>query len=99
MKKPPLEFLLACSRVSLQDFELSRLNQIANLVKQVQTIQDELRQIEGEALLARWLMEHREELVSIQTAGRMQRSFEFTAEGAPPAKALPAKRIRGEITA
>lgn len=99
MKKPPLEFLLACSRVSLQDFELSRLNQIANLVKQVQTIQDELRQIEGEALLARWLMEHREELVSIQTAGRMQRSFEFTAESAPPVKALPAKRIRGEITA
>jgi len=45
---PPWEFLLSASRNSLQSYGLSRLSRAANLRKEIS------------ALLARWLMEHRE---------------------------------------
>jgi hypothetical protein len=87
MKNPPLEFLLACSGISLRDFELSRLNRMANIRKQLHEIEDELRQVEAEASLARWLMEHRDDLLAAGAAtGKVfQHSFEFiSAAAAPP---------------
>jgi hypothetical protein len=101
MRNPPLEYLLACSEKSLQDFELNRLNHAANIRKQMQISQEEIRQADAEAALARWLMEYRGELL----AGGVltQHSFEFPTprpalpSGAPqtqpgPAAAIPAKR-------
>jgi len=33
VKNPPVDYLLLCSGISLGEFELSRLNQVANLRK------------------------------------------------------------------
>ncbi|MBZ5662720.1 MAG: hypothetical protein LAO08_20150 [Acidobacteriia bacterium] len=84
--KPPLDYLLGCSGTSLRDFELSRLNEAANLRKEILAIEDDLRQAQAEAVLARWLMEHREELLSAGVPTVFQGSFEFTA--APPEREL-----------
>lgn len=83
MRTPPLDFLLVCSNTSLQDFELSRLNQATNIRKQLLATLDELRQVEAEAVLARWLMEHRAELLAAGAslcACKSQHSFEFPAQ-------------------
>lgn len=80
MTNIPLTFLLVCSGTSLQEFELSRLNRIANLRKQLHIIQDELRQIEAEAMCARWLIEHRADLLSAGSVTVVQGEFEFAAQ-------------------
>ncbi|MGA7793436.1 MAG: hypothetical protein WCA19_10385 [Candidatus Acidiferrales bacterium] len=104
MKMPPLDFLLVCSDVSLRDFELNRLNQAANLRKTFIGILDSHLQAASEALFARWLIEHREELLSFANARGMQTSFKFQAShilpaAAPPMKACRGKRSRKEICA
>jgi hypothetical protein len=90
MNDLPLEFLLVCSGTSLQDFELSRLNRMANIRKQLHVIQDELRQVEAEAILARWLIEHREELLAAGRERASQHLFKFA--GAPPQPASSSAR-------
>lgn len=85
MENPPLDFLLVCSGMSLRDFELGRLNQIANIRKQLHAIEDQLRQVQAEAELARWLLEHREELLAAGAARgiALQHSFEFVSHAVP----------------
>jgi hypothetical protein len=98
MRTPPLDFLLGCSNASLQDFELSRRNQANNIRKQILVTMDELRQVDAEADLARWLMEHRSELLAAGASlctCKSQHSFEFPAsprsvEPQPRRKALGA---------
>ena len=93
MKIPPLDFLLVCSGISLRDFELNRLNLAANFRKTLIQIEDDLRQAEGEALLARWLIDYREELLSAGRAQELQASFEFRSHAAlPPAPPAPGPR-------
>lgn len=89
MKIPLVDFLLVCSRRSLQDFELSRLNLKANLRKTLIKILDDAVEAEGEARLARLLIEHRDaKLGSSRPA--IQTSFEFHSHPAlPPAHAEP----------
>jgi hypothetical protein len=57
---PPWEFLLSASRNSLQSYELSRLGHVANLRKEVVALLDQMIEENSAAMLARWLMEHRE---------------------------------------
>lgn len=80
MNNPPLDFLLLCSQASLEDFELSRLNRIANIRKQLHALQDELRQVEVEAALGQWLLLHREQLLAAGRALAFQSSFQFNWE-------------------
>ncbi|MGH9714103.1 MAG: hypothetical protein ACRD5M_12470 [Candidatus Acidiferrales bacterium] len=56
---PPLEYLLTSSIVSLESFELSRLNSVANLKKEFRQILDEWIEAEIEARLSRWILECR----------------------------------------
>lgn len=58
--QPPWEFLLSASRNSLQSYELSRLSHAANLRKEISALMDQWIEENSAALLARWLMEHRE---------------------------------------
>ena len=58
--QPPWEFLLSASRNSLQSYELSRLSHAANLRKEIGALLDQWMQENSSAMLARWLMEHRE---------------------------------------
>lgn len=57
---PPWEFLLSASRNSLQSYELSRLGHVANLRKEVVALLDQMIEENSSAMLARWLMQHRE---------------------------------------
>lgn len=57
---PPWEFLLSASRNSLQSYELSRLSHASNLRKEITALVDQWVEENSSAMLARWLMEHRE---------------------------------------
>src|SRR5882724_3304444 len=58
--QPPWEFLLSASHTSLHSYELSRLNHAANLRKEIGALLDQWMEESASAMLARWLMEHRE---------------------------------------
>ncbi len=57
--RPALEYLLACSDVSLESFRISRMNQAANLRKQVRALVDEWVEAEIDAGVSRWMLERR----------------------------------------
>ena len=57
---PPWDFLLTASRNSLQSYELTRLSHAANLRKEIGTLLDQWLDENTCAMLARWLMEHRD---------------------------------------
>ena len=68
--QPPWEFLLSASRNSLQSYELTRLSHASNLRKEIGALLDQWLEENACAMLARWLMEHRERpLQSSETAG------------------------------
>ena len=73
--KPPVEYLSELTKLQLGQFELRRLNQVANLQREIRAaateileaifetrIAKECIELKAEGLLARWLIEHREEL-------------------------------------
>ena len=70
--QPPWEFLLSASRISLQNFELSRLAHAANLRKEIGALLDQWIDENSTAMLARQLMQLRE---------RSPRTPELLAEG------------------
>jgi hypothetical protein len=57
--RPALEYLVACSDMSLESFRISRMNQAANLRKQVHALVDEWIEAEVDAGLSRWMLEGR----------------------------------------
>jgi hypothetical protein len=59
---PPLDYLRAASRTSLQSFELARLNHAANLKREIAALIDQWIQERSEATLARWMLDHHESL-------------------------------------
>jgi len=89
---PPWEFLLSASRNSLQSYELSRLGHAANLRKEVAPMLDQWVEEIAAAMLARWVMEHRErEIAATSDADRAPHSEErgtasdnFFPNSAPP---------------
>jgi len=60
----PLRFLLESSSATLGDFELAKLNQAANLRKQLRATFDRIVEEMAAAAFARWMIEHREELLT-----------------------------------
>ena len=56
---PNLQYLREASAASLESFELSRLNHAANLRREIGALIDQWIQDSSEALMARWLIEHR----------------------------------------
>jgi hypothetical protein len=56
---PPLEYLVTSSNTSLESFELSRLNAVANLRKEIRQVVDDWVEAEIEARIARWVLERR----------------------------------------
>jgi hypothetical protein len=57
--QPPWDFFHDASIASLQSFELSRLNNAANLRRQIAALLDQWINDNSEALLARWVREQR----------------------------------------
>lgn len=71
-----IKFLVDCSTNSLGEFELARLNEAANIEKQMLALMRQYLKTSSEADFARWMMEHREEL--LRTAASTQAEFTFT---------------------
>ena len=61
---PPLDYLQAATRASLQSFELARLNHTANLRQEIAVLIDQWIQETSEAMLARWMLDHHKSLQS-----------------------------------
>ena len=58
--RPPLEYLATCSKIALESFELSRLNEASNYRKEVQQILQGWIDTEVDARLARWILESKQ---------------------------------------
>jgi hypothetical protein len=82
--QPPWEFLLLASCSSLQSFELSRLSHAANLRKEIGQLLDTYVEENSAAMLARLLMEQREQA---RPAEQASRSPQRAVRDDPPTKA------------
>jgi hypothetical protein len=60
VSRPPLEYLASCSKVALESFELSRLNEASNFRKEVQQILQGWIDTEVDARLARWILDSKQ---------------------------------------
>jgi hypothetical protein len=110
---PPLDYLQAASRASLQSFELTRLNHAANLRQEIAVLIDQWIQETSEAMLARWMLDHHKSLQSTpMTPTEVVRSLvdpvatlfpesqpPISEIGpAPPRYAAPRSTMKGSIT-
>jgi hypothetical protein len=59
---PPLDYLQAASRSSLQSFELAHLNHASNLRNEIAALIDQWITETSEAMLARWMLDHHKSL-------------------------------------
>jgi len=57
--KAMLEYITTCSKISLESFQLARLNDRANLRKQMVEILDELIEVDIQARVAEWVLVQR----------------------------------------
>ena len=71
----PVEFLLTASKHSLQDFELSRLNHVAEMEKQLLAFIRQMAEEWAGAMVARLLIE--EERLCNTGGNPLQEAFEF----------------------
>jgi hypothetical protein len=110
---PPLDYLQAASRASLQSFELTLLNHAANLRQEIGALIDQWIQETSEAMLARWMLDHHKSLQSASlsstdvvrtlldsSANLFPESQPPIAEivAAPPRFATPNVPLKGSIT-
>jgi hypothetical protein len=56
---PPLEYLVTSSKAGLENFELGKMNKIANLRKELRDLVEEWIEAEIQSRLARWILECR----------------------------------------
>jgi hypothetical protein len=56
---PPVEYLRECSSTSLRYFEMSKLEHVANLRRELAVLLDEMMEESALALFARWMLERR----------------------------------------
>jgi hypothetical protein len=62
MSELPIRFLVDCSHQALTEYELTRLNEVATLRKQIRVMTEQMVDALAAANAARWLIEHRQEL-------------------------------------
>jgi hypothetical protein len=60
--QPPIEYLRECSDTSLRYFELAKLEHVANLRGELRALWEQILEESAEALLARWMIDHRDAL-------------------------------------
>lgn len=84
----PLDFLFTSSQSSLESFELSRVNLVANLRKELRQVVDRWIEAEIESRIARWILESRN--AEVAGPGLRLPHEELPAHlGAPNAGLLP----------
>ena len=82
-KPAPVQYLLECSQMSLEDFELARLDRAANLRKQLRDIAEEWIEAEVEAQLAHWVRRSR------RRSGERIENIRLRAEDLRPCLSAP----------
>jgi hypothetical protein len=100
--KPPFHFLATSSKISLESYELARMNAAANLRRQLLDLADQWIEAEVESRLARWVLEHRrrdpkerfEEIVAIEAASTNAQLFPAPPRRAREKPALTAATVR-----
>jgi len=86
--RPPFEYLISSSQASLESYELSRLNAVANLRKELRQIVDEWVEAEIEARMARWILDRRR-LESSEPASPLPMLPHADTATRPSVEALP----------
>lgn len=86
MNSLSLEYLTSCSTPTLEEAELIRLNEAANIRKQLIRMMDELRMKEAEAIMVRMVLNDR----AAKNRPALQTNFPFAL--LPPAPAVPKKK-------
>ena len=71
--KPMLEYLATCSTISLQSFQLARLNDRANLRKELIDVVDELIEADIQSRIAEWILVYRQQQDALPRRGRRPR--------------------------
>jgi hypothetical protein len=79
--KPMLEYLATCSKVSLESFELARLNDRANLRKHMIELLDELIEVDIQARVAEWILTHRRRQAEVRSSRRIRRNSSAALKG------------------
>jgi hypothetical protein len=62
MRELPIRFLVDCSHQALTEYELTRLNEVATLRKQIRVMTEQMVDALAAANAARWLLENRHNL-------------------------------------
>lgn len=71
--KPMLEYLANCSKVTLESFVLARLNDRANLRKELNEVLDELIEIDIQSRIAEWILVYKQEQAALPRRTRRPR--------------------------
>ena len=80
--KMMLEYIASCSKTSLESFELARLNDRANLRKQMIEILDELIEVDVQARIAEWVLVQRRHREQAQGQSALRRPLQQALRGA-----------------
>jgi hypothetical protein len=86
----PLEYLVTSSQSAVESFELSRLNRVSNLRKEIRQIVDEWIAAEAEARIARWILDCRR--ARTDDAAPLRSSATDALPATPPSAAAEHKR-------
>lgn len=78
--KPMLEYLSTCSKISLESFELARLNDRANLRKHMIELLDELIEVDIQARVAEWILAQRRRQSGARPGRRIRRNSSGATE-------------------
>ena len=89
---PPVEYLRECSSTSLRYFEMSKLEHVANLRRELTVLLDEMMEEAALALFARWMLEKRSIPEPTSRNGREGKSVESKR-----ARSLLAQFITGAV--
>lgn len=73
----PVDLLFDCSKNTLHEYVLARLNNSANLRKELRALLEALLDALVEARFGQWMMEHREELRSMNSLPVGEELFDF----------------------
>lgn len=75
---PPEDYLRECSNTSLRYFEMSKLEHVANLRRELTVLLDEMMEESALALFARWMLEKRSLPAGTSRNGSDPKSAEST---------------------
>lgn len=96
MDDPAFRLLLSLSGNSLLEYELSRRNHAANLRKQMLALLVEWAETEAQALQARWMIDHGQELIDLVRMDAVQERLNFVSGTLVDGLAIasPPKRVQ-----